>query len=322
MKIGSYETKGNVFLAPMAGITDFPFRLMCYRYGASLTYTEMINAKALCYEDENTWKMLKIHPEEGDIAIQIFGSEPAFIGKAAKIIQELKRFVLIDINMGCPAPKVVKNGDGSALMREMELAYDVVRAAKENTTLPVTVKFRKGWDNEHVNALEFAKQMERAGADAITVHGRTREQYYSGVSDWTIIKQIVEAVKIPVIGNGDIKDRESFEEKTAFSNVQAVMIGRAAQGNPFLFNHLAGKGPDKKDIPYAEIYRVIKEHYDLEVQYKGEDKAVREMRKHIGWYIKGLPMAAKVRNEINNSVEVQRVFFLLDEYFDHLTETV
>ena len=319
MKIGNYETKGNIFLAPMAGINDFPFRLMCHRYGAALTYTEMINAKALCYGDENTWKMMRVHPDEGDVAIQIFGNEPEFIAEAVRKIEQLSRFVLIDINMGCPAPKVVKNGDGSALMKKPELAQKIVETAKQNTILPVTVKFRKGWDSTQVNALEFAKQMQEAGADAVTVHGRTREEFYSGVADWNIVKEIKKALYIPVIGNGDIKDQETFEERVKLSSVDAVMIGRGAQGNPFLFNSLVGNGPKKENVPFQEIYDIVKEHYELEAEYKGIDKAVREMRKHIGWYIKGLPMAAKVRNEINQTTDIQTAQKLLTEYFEHLT---
>ena len=319
MKIGNYETKGNIFLAPMAGINDFPFRLMCHRYGAVLTYTEMINAKALCYGDENTWKMMQVHPDEGDVAIQIFGNEPEFIAEAVRKIEQLSRFVLIDINMGCPAPKVVKNGDGSALMKKPELAQKIVETAKQNTILPVTVKFRKCWDSTQVNALEFAKQMQEAGADAVTVHGRTREEFYSGVADWNIVKEIKKALYIPVIGNGDIKDQETFEERVKLSSVDAVMIGRGAQGNPFLFNSLVRNGPKKENVPFQEIYDIVKEHYELEAEYKGIDKAVREMRKHIGWYIKGLPMAAKVRNEINQTTDIQTAQKLLTEYFEHLT---
>ena len=319
MKIGNYETKGNIFLAPMAGINDFPFRLICHRYGASLTYTEMINAKALCYEDENTWKMMEVHPDEGDVAIQIFGNEPEFIAKAVRKIEQLNRFVLIDINMGCPAPKVMKNGDGSALMKKPELAQKIVEYAKQNTNLPITVKFRKGWDSTQVNVLEFAQKMQEAGADAVTVHGRTREEFYSGEADWNIVKEIKQSLSIPVIGNGDIRDQETFEERVKLSSVDAVMIGRGAQGNPFLFNNLIGKGPEKEQVPFQEIYDIVREHYELEAGYKGTDKAVREMRKHIGWYIKGLPMAAKVRNEINQTTDIQTAQKLLTEYFEHLT---
>lgn len=319
MKIGNYITKGNVFLAPMAGITDLPFRLMCIRYGAPLVYTEMINAKALCYEDKTTWKMLELHPEEGDVAVQIFGNESEFIGEAVKILETLNRFVFIDINMGCPAPKVVKNGDGSALMKDPKRAGEVIRAAKKNTKLPVTVKFRKGWDNANVNALQFALMAQSEGADAVTVHGRTREEFYSGRADWKIIKQVKNSLSIPVIGNGDIVDRESCLEKMEESGVDAVMVGRGAQGNPFLFREiLSPESEGKKN--YFEIHKVIKEHYRLEVEHKGEDRALREMRKHIGWYLKSLPSSAEIRRKINCLTQGEEVMDVLEQYFLYLTE--
>ncbi|MDO4793745.1 MAG: tRNA dihydrouridine synthase DusB [Filifactor alocis] len=316
MKIGNYVSKGNVFLAPMAGITDLPFRVICKKYGASLVYTEMINAKALCYGDETTWKMLQTHPDEGDVAVQIFGNEKEFIAKAIRILEELERFVLIDINMGCPAPKIVKNLEGSALMKDPALAGEIITAAKEAATLPVTVKFRKGWDAESVNALDFAKMAERAGADAVTVHGRTREEYYSGQADWEIIKKIKEILSIPVIGNGDIVSYQSYTERMDFSGVDAVMIGRGAQGNPFIFEEIQEK--DKADRSYELIERTIREHYEMEISYKGEDKAVKEMRKHICWYIKSLPLAAKVRNQVNQMTDKTSVLQVLEEYFDYL----
>lgn len=320
MKIGNYSTKGNVFLAPMAGITDLPFRLMCHRYGAPLVYTEMINAKALCYEDEHTWKMLEVHRNEGDVAIQIFGSESEFIAEAVKIVESLDRFVLIDINMGCPAPKVIKNGDGSALMKDLNLASRIIESAKRNTDLPITVKFRKGWDSETINAVEFALMAQDSGADAVTIHGRTREEFYSGKADWQIIKKVKESLSIPVIGNGDIVDRDSYLGKLRESSVDAVMIGRGAQGNPFLFRDILLERRERKENRHAEIYRVIKEHYNLEVECKGESRALREMRKHIGWYIKSLPMSSKIRHQINGLLEKRQVLDVLEEYFEHLTE--
>lgn len=318
MKIGNYTSKGNVFLAPMAGITDLPFRVMCKRHGASLVYTEMINAKALCYRDETTWKMLQTHPEEGDVAVQIFGNEKEFIAKAIRILEDLDRFVLIDINMGCPAPKIVKNLEGSALMKNPVLAEEIIIAAKETAVLPITVKFRKGWDDASINALEFAKMAQRSGADAVTIHGRTREEYYSGQADWKIIKQIKETLSIPVIGNGDIVSYESYTERVDFSGVDAVMIGRGAQGNPFVFEEIQGRFKVKTDRSYDRIEKTIKEHYEMEIAYKGEERAVKEMRKHICWYIKSLPMAAKVRNQINQMTDKTSALQTLEEYFDYL----
>lgn len=318
MKIGNYTSKGNIFLAPMAGITDLPFRVMCKRHGASLVYTEMINAKALCYGDETTWKMLQTHPEEEDVAVQIFGNEKEFIAKAIRILEDLDRFVLIDINMGCPAPKIVKNFEGSALMKDPALAEEIITAAKKAAALPITVKFRKGWDERSINALEFAKMAQSAGADAVTIHGRTREEYYSGQADWEIIKKIKEILSIPVIGNGDIVSYQSYTERMDFSGVDAVMIGRGAQGNPFIFEEVQAKGKAKSDRSYELIEKTIREHYEMEISYKGEDKAVKEMRKHICWYIKSLPMAAKVRNQVNQMTDKTSVLQVLEEYFDYL----
>ena len=238
MKIGNFETPGNVFLAPMAGVTDLPFRLICKQFEASLLYTEMINAKAVCYEDKNTFDMLLVEDEEKPVAVQIFGSEPGFMAEAARTLTELNRFEIIDINMGCPAPKVVKAGDGSALMKDPKLAYEIVNKVKAATNLPVTVKFRKGWDEQSINALEFGKLMQEAGADAVTLHGRTREQYYSGTADWEIIKELKEKLTIPVIANGDITSFEAAERILDITKADALMIGRGAQGNPFIFKEV------------------------------------------------------------------------------------
>lgn len=309
MKFRDFEVSNEVFLAPMAGVTDLPFRLICKRFGCGLLYTEMINAKALCYDDANTKKMLNIMDEEHPVAVQIFGSEPEFMGKAAKILNDYPNEIL-DINMGCPAPKVVKNGDGSALMRNPELAKKVLSSVVENSSKPVTLKIRKGWDDNSVNALEIALIAQEVGVDAITIHGRTREQYYAGNADWDIIKLIKDNLDIPVIGNGDVTSIEDAIKIKNDTNCDAIMIGRGAQGNPWIFeriNHYLKTGEILPPPTTDEKIGVAIDHMKLAIEEDGEYVAVREMRKHIGWYLKGMKNSARIRDKINKLEDPEEV---------------
>lgn len=316
MKIGNLNLDNKVFLSPMAGVTDLPFRLICKEQDCGMLYTEMVNAKALCYDDQNTKKMLKIEEEEHPVAIQIFGSDPEYMGGAAKILNSYPNEIL-DINMGCPAPKVVKNGDGSALLKNPELAAKVLRAVVDNSEKPVTLKIRKGWDDTCINAVEIAKIAQDCGISAIAVHGRTREQYYSGKADWDIIKEVKQNVSIPVIGNGDVFEVEDAINMLNKTNCDAIMIGRGAQGNPWIFkriNHYMQTGEILPGPTLEEKIDTAMKHLKLAVQEHGEYVAVREMRKHIAWYLKGLRNSARVRDEINKIESYEEVVNKLKGY--------
>ncbi|HBH0100631.1 TPA: tRNA dihydrouridine synthase DusB [Clostridioides difficile] len=318
MKIGNLELKNKVFLSPMAGVTDLPFRLICKEQGCGLLYTEMINGKALCYYDENTKKMLKIEEEEHPVAVQIFGSEPEFMGRAAEIMNDYSNEIL-DINMGCPAPKVVKNGDGSALMKNPKLAEEVLRAVVKNSKKPVTLKIRKGWDDNSVNAVEIAKIAEDCGISALAIHGRTREQFYTGKADWDIIAEIKKNLSIPVIGNGDVFTIEDSINMLDKTGCDAIMIGRGAQGNPWIFkriNHYMNTGEILPEPTLNEKISTAIKHLKLAVEEHGEYVAVREMRKHIAWYLKGLRNSAKLRDEINKIEDYQEVVSKLEYYME------
>ncbi len=319
MKIGNVQLDNEVFLSPMAGVTDLPFRTICKEKGCGMLYTEMINAKALCYDDENTKKMLRMEKDEHPVAVQIFGSDPEFMGKAAVIMNEYPNEIL-DINMGCPAPKVIKNGDGSALMRNPKLAAEVLSSVVKNSKKPVTLKIRKGWDDDSVNAVEIAKIAEECGISALAIHGRTREQFYSGKADWDIIAEIKQAINIPVIGNGDVfevQDAVNMLEKT---KCDAIMIGRGAQGNPWIFNrinHYMKTGEILPEPTLEEKITTAIKHMNLAVAEHGDYVAVREMRKHIGWYLKGLKNSAKYRDQINKITDYKEVITMLEEYMQH-----
>lgn len=285
----------------MAGVTDLPFRLLCKEQGAGLLCMEMISAKALQYKNKNTKALLAIHPGEYPVSLQLFGSDPYIISEMAKEIEELP-FQILDINMGCPVPKVVKNGEGSALMKDPGKVYEIVNQTVKAIRKPVTVKIRKGFDDGHINAVEIAKVIEEAGGAAVAVHGRTREQYYSGRADWEIIRQVKEAVSIPVIGNGDVVSGETAQAMMRQTGCDGVMIGRAAQGNPWIFRELAdyertGKTaarPSKEELRAAML-----RHARLQIEFKGDYLGIREMRKHVSWYTKGMEGSAKLRDAIN-----------------------
>lgn len=319
MKIGNVTLDNKVFLSPMAGVTDLPFRLICKEQDCGMLYTEMINAKALCYDDQNTKKMLKIEEEEHPVAVQIFGSDPAFMGGAAEILNEYPNEIL-DINMGCPAPKVIKNGDGSALMKNPKLAEEVLKSVVKNSKKPVTLKIRKGWDDNNINAVEIAKIAEASGISALAIHGRTREQYYSGKADWDIIAKIKESINIPVIGNGDVFEVEDAINMINKTNCDAIMIGRGAQGNPWIFkriNHYMKTGEILPEPTGEEKINTALKHLKLAIDEHGEYVAVREMRKHIAWYLKGLRGSARLRDEINKIESYEEVVNKLRDYLAH-----
>ncbi len=303
LAIGGVTLDNNLILAPMAGVTDLPFRLLCSEQGAALAGMEMVSAKAIMYGNKNTESLLEIHPQEGPVSLQLFGSDPKIVSEMAKRIEE-RPFAVLDINMGCPVPKIVNNGEGSALMREPKLAGEIIAATVKAIEKPVTVKIRKGFDADHVNAVELSKIAEDAGAAAVAVHGRTREQFYSGEADWEIIAKVKEAVAIPVIGNGDVTDADSARRMLLETGCDGVMIGRAARGNPWLFGQIAAYLRDGQTLPapsLEEKKEMILRHAALQLEIKGEYTGVREMRKHLSWYTAGLPGSARLRGCINQA---------------------
>ena len=317
LKIGNVELNNNIILGPMAGFTDRPFRIICEKYNPGLTVTEMVSSKGLFYNDEKTSLLMNTKGEKRPVAIQIFGSDTDAIKFAVEYINKNKLSEIIDINMGCPAPKVVKNGDGSKLMLDIKKVESITKAAVQNSNIPITVKIRKGWDNEHINAVEVAEAIEQAGASAITIHGRTRSEFYTGKADWNIIKQVKESVKIPVIGNGDIKTPEDAKEIFKLTNCDGIMISRASLGNPWIFEQIQEylEGKEIRTIYNDEKLKIILEHINLETEEKGEITGIREMRKHLAFYIKGTENASEIREKINHIEVKKELENVLKEYF-------
>ena len=310
LKIGNVELENNILLAPMAGITDLPFRKIAKKYGVGLVYTEMVSSKAIFHKDEKTKKLLNINGEKRPIAVQIFGSDVESMVYGAKYVEPIAD--IIDINMGCPAPKVVKNGDGSKLLLNLDLAEEIVKSVVSAVKKPVTVKFRKGWNNSNIVAVEAAKRFERAGAKAITIHGRTREEYYSGTCDLDIIKEVKQAVSIPVIGNGDVKDIQSAKKMFEYTGVDAIMVARASLGNPWIFKSII-EGTEYIPTNQEKLDTIL-EHLELMIKEKGEYVAIREMRKHISGYTKNLPNSSKFREEMNKIENKDELIKYITEY--------
>ncbi len=317
LKIGNVTLDNNLILAPMAGVTNQPFRIICKKFGPGMVCTEMASSKAIFYNDNKTKRLLNTEGEKRPISMQIFGSDEETMAYATKYISKLAD--IIDINMGCPAPKVVKNGDGSKLLLDLEKAEKIIKTVVQNASIPVTLKIRKGWDNDNIVAVDIAKIAEESGISAITVHGRTRSEFYSGKADWDIIRKVKDNVKIPVIGNGDIVDGKTAKAMFEETGVDGIMIGRASFGNPWIFqeiiNYLNGR---QIQLPTnKEKLQIIKEHIKLAIKEKGEI-AVKELRKHIAWYTKNMPNSSEFRNAINNTETKQELMQSIEKYFNNL----
>ena len=318
LKIGNVELPNNLILAPMAGVTNRPFRIICKKYGAGMVCTEMASSRAMFHNDLKTKRLLNTEGEERPISMQIFGSDEESMMYATEQVSKIAD--IVDINMGCPAPKVVKNGDGSKLLLDLEKAEKILIAVVNKSTVPVTLKIRKGWDKENIVAVEIAKIAERVGISAITVHGRTRSEFYTGKADWDIIKKVKENVKIPVIGNGDVIDGETAKRMFEYTGVDGIMIGRGSFGRPWIFKEIIeylDNGKKIEEPNNQEKLEVIKQHIDLAVEEKGEI-AVKELRKHIAWYTKNLKNSSEFRNSINQIETKEELVNKLDEYFKSL----
>lgn len=315
LKIGNVTLKNNILLAPMAGITNLPFRIICEQYDPGLVCTEMVSSKGLFYHDEKTKQLLNMENEKRPIAAQIFGNDLEAMQYSAREVSKIAD--IIDINMGCPAPKIVKNGDGSKLLLDLNLASKIIETVVKEATVPVTVKIRKGWDNSHIVAVELAKIAEEKGVSAITIHGRTREEFYTGIADWNIIKEVKKAVSIPIIGNGDVKTKEDALAMFEQTKVDGIMIGRASIGNPWIFRqiqeYLQGKNITK--VSKTEKLQTIMKHIELQVKILGENTGIKEMRKYMTYYLKNLPKATIMRQKINTIQTKQDLETCLTEYF-------
>lgn len=323
LNIGNVEIKGNLILGPMAGVTDLPFRILCKEQGADLIYTEMVSAKGIQYNNKNTENLLMVSEEERPVALQLFGADPYIMSETAKRIEH-RNFDILDINMGCPVPKVVNNFEGSALMKDPKLAGEIVHAISSAIKKPLTVKIRKGFTESTANAVEIAKIAEANGAAAIAVHGRTREQYYSGRADWNIIRAVKEAVSVPVIGNGDVFTPEDAKRLIEETGVDGIMVARGARGNPWLFGRIkeyleTGRKREKPSVD--EAVKMMLRHARLSIDYKGEYIGIREMRKHVAWYTTGYPLAARLRQHVNEIESYQGLEDLLSGYLDSLSLT-
>jgi tRNA-dihydrouridine synthase B len=325
MKIGNIELKSNVVLAPMAGITDKTYRMICKKFGAGLVCTEMISAKGLLYNDKKTHTLMDIDVGDTPVSLQIFGSDPDIMEKIViEKLNHMDTFQILDINMGCPAPKIVKNGDGSALMKNPKLAGEIMRRVKAASNKPVTVKFRKGWDDENINFLEIGRIAQESGIDTVILHGRTREQFYSGKADWDAIRELKETMNIPVIGNGDIFTPKDVIDMIEYTKCDGVMIGRGAFGNPWIFrdsNELIKGSVVEDRIAHEEKLKQLSEHVEMLVMEKPENVALLQMRKHAGWYIKGLHGAAEMRGRFNNVKTRDEMISLIDEYINKINRS-
>ena len=316
LKIGNVELENNLILAPMAGVTDLPFRKICKEFNPGLVCTEMVSGKAIYYNDSKTKLLLNTDGEKRPISMQIFGSDAESMAFASKYISEIAD--IVDINMGCPAPKVVKNGDGSKLLLDIEKARSVIEAVVKNSNKPVTLKLRKGWDTDHIVAVQYAQMAEKAGISAITIHGRTRSEMYSGKADLDIIKKVKESVNVPVIGNGDIVDEESALKMFEYTGVDGIMIGRGSFGNPWIFERIKyflETGEKLPEVSNEEKLRIVKKHFDYEFEVKPEKTAIMEMRKHIAWYTKNMPNSSEFRTKMNKIEDKEELLKTVEEYF-------